>query len=305
MNIKKILLFSLLIILIPYLVINIFIRNDEITFNFSSNSIVRVYREKTGIIDRVPIEEYVVGVLSGEMPASFEVEALKAQAVASRTYVMYQISKNKNKDYDVVDTVTNQVYLDTSSLKEKWGDDYLTNINKIKQVVLDTSGEYLEYDGKVVEAVFFSTSTGMTENSEEIFSTEVPYLRSVVSTWDEISPVYTDSKKFSKDEFYKLLGLDYQEKLSVDIKENTSTGRVLEIDINGKAFTGKEVCSKLSLRSTFFEIVEYDDAIVVNTKGYGHGVGMSQYGAQGMALEGYTYDEILKYYYSGVEIKKF
>ena len=305
MNIKKILLFSLLIILIPYLVINIFIRNDEITFNFSSNSIVRVYREKTGIIDRVPIEEYVVGVLSGEMPASFEVEALKAQAVASRTYVMYQISKNKNKDYDVVDTVTNQVYLDTSSLKEKWGDDYLTNINKIKQVVLDTSGEYLEYDGKVVEAVFFSTSTGMTENSEEIFSTEVPYLRSVVSTWDEISPVYTDSKKISKDEFYKLLGLDYQEKLSVDIKENTSTGRVLEIDINGKTFTGKEVCSKLSLRSTFFEIVEYDDAIVVNTKGYGHGVGMSQYGAQGMALEGYTYDEILKYYYSGVEIKKF
>ena len=305
MNIKKILLFSLLIILIPYIVINMFIRHDDITFNFSSNSIVRVYREKTKVIDRVPIEKYVIGVLSGEMPVSFESEALKAQAVASRTYVMYQISKNKDKDYDVVDTVENQVYVDNEFLKEKWGDDYLKNSNKIKQAVLDTSGQYLEYNGKVVEAVFFSTSSGMTENSEEVFTTEVPYLRSVVSTWDEISPVYTDSKKFSKDDFYKLLGLDYQEKLYTNVIKNTSTGRIVEININGKKFTGKEVCSKLGLRSTFFEIVEYDNAIVINTRGYGHGVGMSQYGAQGMALEGYTYEEILKYYYSGVDIKKF
>lgn len=305
MNIKKILLFSLLVILIPYIIVNLFIRSDEITFNFSSNSIVRVYREETGKIDRVPIEEYIVGVLSGEMPASFNPEALKAQAVASRTYVMYQIQKNIEKDYDVVDTVNNQVYLDNEELKEKWGEDYLKNINKIKQVVLDTSGQYLEYNGEVVEAVFFSTSTGMTENSEEIFSTEVPYLRSVVSTWDEISPVYTDTKEFKKEEFYNLLDLDYQEKLNIEILSNTSTGRVQEIIINGKIYTGKEVCSKLSLRSTFFEIIEYDDVILVNTKGYGHGVGMSQYGAQGMALEGYTYEEILKYYYSGVEIKKF
>lgn len=305
MDIKKILLFSLFVILIPYLIINLFIRNDEITFNFSSNSIVRVYREETGVIDRVPIEEYIVGVLSGEMPASFEIEALKAQAIASRTYVMYQMQKNIKKDYDVIDTVSNQVYLDSEELKEKWGEDYLNNINKIKQVVLETSGQYLEYEGKVVEAVFFSTSTGMTENSEEIFSTEIPYLRSVVSTWDEISPVYTDTKKFNKEKFYNLLELDYQEKLSVEVISSTSTGRIQEIEINGQTYTGKEVCSKLSLRSTFFEIVEYDDVIIINTRGYGHGVGMSQYGAQGMALEGYTYDEILKYYYSGVEIKKF
>ena len=252
MSIKKILLFSLLVFLCPYIIINLFIRNDEITFIFNSNTVVRVYREKTGVIDRVPIEEYIVGVLSGEVPVSFEIEALKAQAVASRTYVMYQIQKNVQNDYDVVDTVSNQVYLDNESLKNKWGSDYLNNINKIKQVVLDTSGEYLEYDGKVVEAVFFSTSTGMTENSEEVFSSVVPYLRSVVSTWDEISPVYTDSKEFKKDEFYNLLGLDYTEKLNIEIISNTSTGRVQQIKVNDKMYTGRDVCSKLGLRSTFF-----------------------------------------------------
>lgn len=304
-NIKKILLFSLIIILIPYIIVSVFIQNDEITFNFSSNSIVRVYRQNLDRIDRVPIEEYVVGVVSGEMPVSFNIEALKAQAVASRSYVMFQIKKNKNKDYDVVDTVNNQVYLDNDNQKEKWGNDYVSNVNKIREAVLDTSGEYLEYNGEVVEAMFFSTSTGMTENSEEVFSSQVPYLRSVVSTWDEISPAYTDSKKFTKEEFYKLLNLNYSEKLSINITNTTSTGRIVDIIINDQKFTGREVCSKLKLKSTYFSITEYDDSIVVNTKGFGHGVGMSQYGAQGMANNGYKYDEILKYYYSGVEIKKF
>ena len=305
MNIKKILLFSLLIMVIPYIIVNVFIRNDEITFNFSSNSIVRVYRNQTGKIERVPIEEYVVGVIAGEVPVSFEIDALKAQAVASRSYVMYQMQRNKNKDYDVVDTVSNQVYLDYEDMKERWKEDYINNVNKIKTAVIETAGEYLEYDGKVVEAMFFSTSTGMTENSEDVFSSEVPYLRSVVSTWDEISPAYTDSKKFSKDEFYNLLDLDYKEKLNVEVTNSTSTGRIKEIKINNKIFTGKDVSSKLKLRSNFFTIDEYDDCIMVSTKGYGHGVGLSQYGAQGMALDGYKYDEILKYYYSGVEIKKF
>ena len=256
-------------------------------------------------IDRIPIEEYVVGVVAGEMPISFDIEALKAQAVASRSYVMYHITKNKNKDYDVVDTVLNQVYLDYDDLKNKWGSDYISNINKIKEAVIATNGEYLVYDDKIVEAMFFSTSPGVTENSEEIFSNSVPYLRSVSSTWDEISPVYTDIKKFKKDEFYNLLNIDFSEKLNVQILETTSTGRINKIIINSNKLSGKEVVSKLQLRSSYFDIVEYDDMIVVNTKGYGHGVGMSQYGAQGMAKQGYKYDEILKYYYSGVDLKKF
>ena len=167
---KKILLITLLIIIIPYLIVNIFIRDDEIKFEFVKNLEVRVKREETDSIDNVPFEEYIIGVLAGEMPITFELEALKAQAVAARSYVMKKLEQNYKKDYDVVDTVNNQVYLDNDYLKEAWKENYVTNINKIKQAVLETEGEYLEYKGKVVEAFFFSTSVGATENSEEVFN---------------------------------------------------------------------------------------------------------------------------------------
>ena len=303
--IKKILLFSCLIIFIPVITVSIFIRNDEITFNFSENSVVRVYREETGVIDVVPIEEYVVGVLAGEMPVSFEIEALKAQAVASRSYVMKQIEKNINNNYDVVDTVMNQVYLDREHLISVWSSSYIDNINKIKLAVLSTKGEYLSYNGKVAEALFFSTSPGITENSEEIFVSKEPYLRSVVSTWDEISPVYSITLTYSLKEFCNLLNIAYKESLNIEILDKTTTGRIKKIKINNKELTGNYVCYNLSLNSTYFEIIQDGEKVIVKNKGYGHGVGMSQYGAEGMARAGYTYDKILKYYYQNIEIKKF
>lgn len=303
--IKKILLFSFVIIIIPFIIVSLFIRDDEITFNFSSNTIVRVYREKDKKILRVPIEQYLVGVLAGEVPISFEEEALKAQAIASRTYVMYQIQNSQKRDYDVYDTVLNQVYKTDEDLKNEWNDKYTDNINKIKKIVLSTSGEYLTYDNKIIEAFFFSTSTGYTENSEDVFSASLPYLKQVESKWDEISPVYETNVSLSKLEFYSMLELEYQEKLNVQILDQTKTGRIKKIKINNKEFTGKEITGKLSLRSTCFKITENDNNIVIDVKGYGHGVGMSQYGAQGMALKGYKYDEILKHYYTDVKIEKF
>ena len=128
--IKKILLFSFIIIFIPLIIVSIFIRNDEIHFNFTKNSVVRVYKEKDNKIDTVPIEEYVVGVVAGEMPIDFELEALKAQAVAARSYVMKQMERGANKEYDVVDTVMNQVYLDKNYLISVWNESYIENINK-------------------------------------------------------------------------------------------------------------------------------------------------------------------------------
>lgn len=303
--IKKILLFSCLIIIIPFIVVTIFIRDDEVTFNFSSNSVVRVYKEKSKVIDEVPIEDYVIGVLAGEMPIEFSLEALKAQAVASRSYVMVQMERNINKDYDVVDTVMNQVYLDNERLTAVWKENYQENMNKIKTAVLETKGEYISYNGKVAEALFFSTSPGVTENSEEVYSNKVAYLRSVESKYDSISPVYSTSKTFTKEEFYNKLGLDYSDNLNIEVTDKTSTGRVKKIKINNKEFSGSTVISKLSLRSTFFELVEDSDKVIINTKGYGHGVGMSQYGAEGMAREGYSYQDILKHYYTDIEIKKF
>ena len=215
--VKKILLFSLLIIIIPFIVVTIFIRDDEITFNFSSNSLVRVYREDTKVIDEVPIEDYVVGVLAGEMPVEFSLEALKAQAVAARSYIMIQMERNIKKDYDVVDTVTNQVYLDKEHLQSVWKESYTDNINKIKKAVLETKGEYISYNGKVAEALFFSTSPGVTENSEDVFQSKVEYLRSVESPWDEISPAYTTNKTYTLEEFYRLLNLTYSDNLNISV----------------------------------------------------------------------------------------
>ena len=303
---KKLIFTTFLIILIPYMLISIFIREpEEIKFKYMSNMTIRIKRSATGVIDVVPIEEYIVGVVSGEVPISFEMDALKAQAVAARSYVLKQLEYNRNNDYDVVDTVMNQVYLDSDQLKNRWGNDYIANLNKAKMAVLETKGEYLDCNGSVVEALFFSTSTGYTENSGEVFPTQQPYLKSVASTWDaDVSPVFNDYFYFKLGDFYSKLGLPYSDTLYVEAVNTTSTGRIKQVKINGKIFSGDDVQYLLGLRSTFFSIIQNGEDITINTKGYGHGVGMSQYGAQGMALNGYKYDEILKYYYQGVEIKK-
>ena len=301
---KKILFFILLIVLVPYIIVTIFIEDNEIKFIFKENMKVRVKHEDTGIIDVVPFEEYVTGVLAGEMPTSFHIEALKAQAVAARSYVMKKMEYNKDRDYDVVDTIMNQVYLSDDYLRSVWKESYNDKINKIKTAVIETKGEYISYNGDVAEAFFFSTRVGATENSGEIFSKQLPYLVSVSSTWDEISPLYSTNKTISLKEFYNLLGLSYSDTLDIEKIDTTSTGRVNKIKINGNTFTGGQMIDKLNLRSSFFEITKDGENVVINTKGYGHGVGMSQYGAEGMARAGYTYDQILKYYYTGVEIKK-
>lgn len=301
---KKILFFILLIVLVPYIIVTIFIEDNEIKFIFKENMKVRVKHEDTGIIDVVPFEEYVTGVLAGEMPTSFHIEALKAQAVAARSYVMKKMEYNKDRDYDVVDTIMNQVYLSDDYLRSVWKESYNDKINKIKTAVIETKGEYISYNGDVAEAFFFSTSVGATENSGEIFSKQLPYLVSVSSTWDEISPLYSTNKTISLKEFYNLLGLSYSDTLDIEKIDTTSTGRVNKIKINGNTFTGGQMIDKLNLRSSFFEITKDGENVVINTKGYGHGVGMSQYGAEGMARAGYAYDQILKYYYTGVEIKK-
>ena len=303
---KKIFFATLLIILIPYILITVFIKEpEEVKFKYMSNMTIRIKRNSTGNIDVVPIEEYIVGVVSGEVPISFEMDALKAQAVAARSYVLKQLEYNKNKDYDVVDTVMNQVYLDSDQLKNRWGNDYESNLNKAKAAVLETKGEYLDCNGSVVEALFFSTSTGYTENSGEVFPTQQPYLKSVASLWDaDVSPVFNDYFHFSLADFYRLLGVEYRDNVYVEVISTTSTGRIKQIKINNKVFSGDQVQYLLGLRSTFFTITQNGNSIDINTKGFGHGVGMSQYGAEGMALNGYKYDEILKYYYQGVEIKK-
>ena len=302
---KKLIIVTLLVIIIPFLFVKIFIQTDEIKFKYVTNNTIRVKNEKTGQITKIPFEEYIKGVVAGEMPATFELEALKAQAVASRSYAMYQMTATKDKDYDVLNTTANQVYLTDEELKANWKDEYPEKINKIKTAIAETSGEYLTYKGQIVNAMFFSTSSGKTENSEEVFVSALPYLRSVDSIWDQESPVYTDSYTFDLKDFYNKLNLPYNEKLTIEVTEKTSTGRTKKLKINNQELNGRDVATKLSLRSNYFDIHQNEDKVTITTKGFGHGVGMSQYGANGMAKEGYKYDQILKHYYQNTEIKKF
>ena len=301
-----ILLFPIFLIFVSFLFVNIFKSEEIINFEYNEDELkIKVLREKTGNIEEMYFEDYIVGVLAGEMPANFELEALKAQALAARSYSLNKIADDSNEDYDVIDTVANQVYLDDSDLKEKWKNNYSTYLNKIKKAVLETKGEYISYNDEVIEAFFFSTSTGKTENSGEVFQTQLPYLKSVDSTWDEkVSPVYKQEITMSLSDFYTKLNLNYSDTLNIENVKTTSTGRVKELKINGNLMNANDVYKALNLKSTFFNISQVGNNVVINTKGYGHGVGMSQYGAQGMAKEGYTYDQIVKYYYQGVEIKK-
>ena len=303
---KKILIFTILIVLIPFFIVTFLIKDEikkEIKLKIKDDYIIKIKREDNSIIE-VPFEDYIVGVVAAEMPAEFELEALKAQAVAARSYVLKKIEQNKNNDYDILDTTMNQVYISDDKMKEKWTNKYDEYLKKIKQAVEDTKGQYLTYNGTVIEAFFFSTSSGKTENSEEVFSKSLPYLRSVDSSWDNISPAFNSKNTFSLDEFYFNLNIPYSDNLIINVLETTSTGRIKKIKINNKEFTGNEIRDIFKLKSTFFEIKQDGKQIIINTKGYGHGVGMSQYGAQAMAKANYTYEQILKYYYQGVDISK-
>ncbi len=301
---KKMLLLTFCIMIIPISIATIFVSRDDTNYHYINSEIVRVKDTTTGEVIKVPLEDYVKGVIAGEMPVDFDIEALKAQAVASRSYVLVKMRDNKNSDYDVVNTTTNQVYLTDEKMKNNWKENYDNNLKKVKKAVQDTNGEYLSYNGEIANALFFSTSSGMTENSEDVFVSSIPYLRSVSSDWDKASPKYEEVNVYTLNDFYEKLNLEYNEILTVEITEKSNTGRPKKININGTIFSSRDIASKLGLRSSYLSITVNDKRVTIVTKGFGHGVGMSQYGAEGMAKEGYKYNEILAHYYEGTEIKK-
>lgn len=303
---KKIIIFIMLLIFIPFFIVIIYNKNyKEIELKYISTTYIRVKRMNTNNIENIPLEQYIVGVLAGEMPIDFELEALKAQAVASRSYALKRMEYNKDLEYDVVDSILNQVYLDEEYLKNAWGNNYVKNINKLRTAVNETIDEYLEYNNQVVDAMFFSTSNGYTEDSQTVFNFECDYLKSVESPWDsEVSSAYLTTKMLSLSEFYQKLNLPYNKNLNIEIEKRSTTNRILLLKINNQEFKGTDVYNKLSLRSTDFTIELYGDNVKITTKGYGHGVGMSQYGALGMAKQGYTYAEILSHYYQNTSLTK-
>jgi len=277
---------------------------------------IPVYLSQQQKVVEVPLELYVRGVVAAEMPADFELEALKAQAIAARTYMVRKIVEQDITSAPdprawVTDTVADQAYVTEEELKSRWSTrEFAVNISKINRAVAETRGQIIAYDGQPIDATYFSTSNGYTENSEEYWSESVPYLRSVASPWDaEISPKYTAVTRFSVKDVMKRLGLQAVpatsstgSMLGLAIAEKTSGNRIKTIKINGSSFSGREVREKLGLPSSQFTWTMKGDSIEFTTYGYGHGVGMSQYGAHGMALQGSTAQEILTYYYQDVQI---
>lgn len=290
MKIKiKILSFILFFLLYIYLGFNIEIPDKIVNeTNKEINEETYVQVSTNDSLLKIELEEYLIGVVSAEMPVSFELEALKAQAVVSRSYVY-------SRNLEVDDSINSQVYHNDEKLKEKWKDKYNEYINKVKEAVYSTKGEVIIFDNEIIRAYFFASSNGKTNNSEDYWTNALPYLKSVDSTFDEIKK---DTVVYTNDEINKLFNMNVK---SIKIVSYYDSGYVNKVLVNDKEYTGKQIREICKLKSSSFT-VEFKDKITFDTKGYGHGVGMSQYGAQGMALAGYNYEEIISHYYQGVEI---
>ncbi len=263
-----------------------------------AENIVTVYRYN-GTVEQIALEDYIVGVVAGEMPASFNSEALKAQSVLARTYALKKIETNQV----LKDNTSNQVYKDIGQLKLMWGADFQTYYNKIKNAVSETESQYLTYNGTYIEAVYHSTSNGQTEDAIAVWGNSFPYLKSVDSHWDLDASSYLRETTKEFNILSSIIGLDFNATTNVEVLSKTSGNRIDKIKIGDNIYTGIELRSLLGLRSADFDIKTDGTIAVIVTRGYGHGVGMSQYGANGMAKEGYTYENILSHYYPGTQLK--
>jgi stage II sporulation protein D len=276
---------------------------------------VRVYVTSTGRTETLPLEQYIVGVVAAEMPPSFEGEALKAQAIAARTFIARRLLADDTSGApagaDVTDTVKHQAYISKAKLTREWGHSGKSaELAKIQQAVRDTKDTIMVYEGKPITASFFSTSNGYTENSEDVWAKAVPYLRSVSSPWDkQLAPRYTETVTLSRQSVFDRLGLSRTAIAAstgggrmpeIRILSKTEGHRIKKIEVGGSIFTGPEIRNKLGLRSAEFTWKAEGDRLAITTYGYGHGVGMSQWGANGMAKEGHTATQILLHYYTGI-----
>ena len=285
-----------LVILIPITIISFFFRETNFIMQKNKQSVEKqqINVETTDNLLTVDIEEYIIGVVAGEMPALFHEEALKAQAIASRTYLINHLQNNST----ISNTTDDQVYLTKEEMQDKWKEDYDKYYNKIKEAVTATKDLIMYYNNEPIKAYYFSTSNGYTASSMSVFNEQRDYLTSVESPFDQDN---SKTIEISKQDFCTKLNIQCSQISITNITKDNSN-RVSKITINNKEYKGTQIRKLLSLRSTDFTINIKDTTIEITTKGYGHGVGMSQYGANNMAKLGYTYEEILKYYYQDIEI---
>lgn len=284
---------------------------SEPQYNVSYNKddeTLRVMMTQSDSIYEMSMKEYVIGVVAAEMPAEYEIEALKAQAVVAYTYALYKSDLRKTEDYDVTDSSkTDQAFLSEATAKERFGDNYEKYIEKITLAVNEVLGQTITYDGKVILACCHSISGGKTESAEAIWGGSYPYLMPVESVGDVLNPKYLSEVTVKEKDVKSTL-----EKLDVKIEgdadswfkeaKKTESGTVTKINVCNKELKGSEIRTAFGLRSANFDIEYSDSQFKFTVRGYGHGVGMSQYGAQFMAQQGSSYKDILSWYYTDCTI---
>ena len=318
---REVLLAAVLGLVLPSLVLQVVLRLDE-----SPATVATIAPEETVMLEKLPVdgngqermillrqgdtvtqmglEEYLVGVLLAELPASFEQETKKAQAVVARTYAWKaHTTGGKHGDGSVcVDSTCCQSYIDPTDFEENGGS--REAVTAAETAAAETAGVVLTYEDVLIEATYFSCSGGRTEDAVAVWGADYPYLRATDSPGEENAAHYTDTITFSKDDVCDALGVTLGNDPSgwIGFTTYTAGGGVNTMRIGGKDFSGTELRRLLGLRSTAFTIHIEGETITVVTKGYGHRVGMSQYGADAMAVSGKDYREILAHYYQGTQL---
>lgn len=262
-----------------------------------------VVEGKSGEIRNIELDDYLAGVLLCEMPANFETEALKAQAIAARTYALHSLKKLTGKHGEAavcMDPGCCQGYWDPEEYISGGGTEY--QVEKARYAVSSTDDLVIVYNGELIEATYFSCSGGITESAVEVWGNDVPYLQAVESPGEQDAVHYTDTLQFSCTEVLRILELQDSDSIVINDVTYTIGGGIKEIAINGHIFTGNQIRSLLGLPSTIFAATVLGNTVTITTKGFGHRVGLSQYGANAMAKTGATYSQILAHYYQGIEL---
>ena len=270
---------------------------------------------KTGEVEELELDQYLLGVVSSEMPASFEIEALKAQAVVARTYTIYKITEEKkHENADICDdSKCCQAWISKEDRFARWNEEEReSNWSKIEEAVNSTKGEIVKYEGKPINAFFHSNSGGTTDTATAVWGgANYPYLQAVETSGEDAYTQYSSEVVLSKEEFankireyHSEFQIDYSLENQIEILSYTEGERVKEIKIGNLNLSGVEIRNIFKLKSAKFEINIDGENIKFNVIGYGHGVGMSQTGADSMARQGKNYEDIIKHFYTGVEITK-
>lgn len=283
-------------------------------FDYGKFSNIKLLHTENNNIEEIGLDEYLYGVVASEMPASFEEEALKAQSIVARTYTIYQIkNSNKHENADMCDnSYCCQAWISKENRFARWDKDVQEEYwNKILKAVNETKGKFITYNKEPINALFHSNSGGCTELSINVWGGDCPYFQTVETAGEENYSSYNSEVEISKDELvskmiekYSDFQIDFSYENCIKIQEYNSSGRISKLKIGNITLSGVEARNIFGLKSSKFSFEILKDSIKFNVIGYGHGVGFSQCGADQLAKNGKSYEEIIKYYYKDVEISE-